>query len=110
MASPSGHRRRQPSSPARLRCPAPAWTAAPTPPNSFPASAPTCFKSLFALQRKRVRLQDGVAATTQKVVTLLEGRDAAGQSGAIKRITPHLNPRVCRVVALPARMFVPERY
>ncbi len=38
----------------------------------------------------------------QKVVILFEGRDAAGKGGAIKRITQRLNPRVCRVVALPA--------
>jgi polyphosphate kinase 2 len=36
------------------------------------------------------------------VVILFEGRDAAGKGGAIKRITQRLNPRVCRVVALPA--------
>ena len=33
---------------------------------------------------------------------LFEGRDAAGKDGVIKRITQRLNPRVCRVVALPA--------
>ena len=33
---------------------------------------------------------------------LFEGRDAAGKGGVIKRITQRLNPRVCRVVALPA--------
>jgi len=49
-----------------------------------------------------VKLQDWVAATKQKVVILFEGRDAAGKGGAIKRITQKLNPRVCRVVALPA--------
>jgi polyphosphate kinase 2 len=37
-----------------------------------------------------------------KVVVLLEGRDAAGKGGVIKRITQRLNPRVCRVAALPA--------
>jgi polyphosphate kinase 2 len=37
-----------------------------------------------------------------KVVVLFEGRDAAGKGGAIKRITQRLNPRVCRVAALPA--------
>jgi polyphosphate kinase 2 len=36
------------------------------------------------------------------VVVLFEGRDAAGKGGAIKRITQRLNPRVCRVAALPA--------
>ena len=49
-----------------------------------------------------MKLQDWVYATKQKVVILFEGRDAAGKGGAIKRITQKLNPRVCRVVALPA--------
>ena len=49
-----------------------------------------------------MKLQDWVVATRQKVVILFEGRDAAGKGGAIKRITQRLNPRVCRVVALPA--------
>ena len=37
-----------------------------------------------------------------RVVVLFEGRDSAGKGGAIKRITQRLNPRVCRVAALPA--------
>ena len=40
--------------------------------------------------------------TKLKVVVLFEGRDAAGKGGVIKRITQRLNPRVCRVAALPA--------
>ena len=60
------------------------------------------FKNLFRLQRELVKLQDWVQHTRQKVVILFEGRDAAGKGGAIKRITQRLNPRVCRVVALPA--------
>jgi polyphosphate kinase 2 (PPK2 family) len=60
------------------------------------------FRNLFRLQRELVRLQDWIAHTRQKVVILFEGRDAAGKGGAIKRITQRLNPRVCRVVALPA--------
>jgi polyphosphate kinase len=62
----------------------------------------TYFEQLFRLQGELVRLQDWVSATGQKVVILFEGRDAAGKGGAIKRITQKLNPRVCRVVALPA--------
>jgi polyphosphate kinase len=62
----------------------------------------TYFKELFRLQAELVKLQDWVAATKQKVVILFEGRDAAGKGGVIKRITQRLNPRVCRVVALPA--------
>jgi polyphosphate kinase 2 len=60
------------------------------------------FKNLFRLQRELVKLQDWVQHSRQKVVILFEGRDAAGKGGAIKRITQRLNPRVCRVVALPA--------
>ena len=60
------------------------------------------FRQLFRLQAELVKLQDWVVATREKVVILFEGRDAAGKGGAIKRITQRLNPRVCRVVALPA--------
>ena len=60
------------------------------------------FQQLFRLQAELVKLQDWVFATKQKVIILFEGRDAAGKGGAIKRITQKLNPRVCRVVALPA--------
>jgi polyphosphate kinase 2 len=60
------------------------------------------FRELFRLQGELVKLQDWVANTGQKVVILFEGRDAAGKGGAIKRITQRLNPRVCRVAALPA--------
>jgi polyphosphate kinase 2 len=60
------------------------------------------FKELFRLQGELVKLQDWVAATRHKVVILFEGRDAAGKGGVIKRITQRLNPRICRVVALPA--------
>lgn len=60
------------------------------------------FRELFRLQGELVKLQDWVAHKKLKVVVLFEGRDAAGKGGAIKRITQRLNPRVCRVVALPA--------
>jgi polyphosphate kinase 2 len=60
------------------------------------------FKELFRLQRELIKLQDWVVQARQKVVVLFEGRDAAGKGGAIKRITQRLNPRVCRVAALPA--------
>lgn len=62
----------------------------------------TYFQELFRLQVELVKLQDWVVATGHKVVILFEGRDAAGKGGAIKRITQRLNPRVCRVAALPA--------
>lgn len=60
------------------------------------------FAELFRLQGELVKLQDWVATTRHKIVVLFEGRDAAGKGGVIKRITQRLNPRICRVVALPA--------
>jgi polyphosphate kinase len=60
------------------------------------------FRELFRLQAELVKLQDWVVANGKKVLILFEGRDAAGKGGAIKRITQRLNPRSCRVVALPA--------
>jgi polyphosphate kinase len=47
-------------------------------------------------------LQDWILRNKLKLVVLFEGRDAAGKGGVIKRITQRLNPRVCRVAALPA--------
>jgi polyphosphate kinase 2 len=60
------------------------------------------FKELLQLQGELVKLQDWVQFKKLKVVVLFEGRDSAGKGGAIKRITQRLNPRVCRVAALPA--------
>ena len=60
------------------------------------------FRELFRLQRELVRLQDWVQHKKLKVVVIFEGRDSAGKGGVIKRITQRLNPRVCRVAALPA--------
>ncbi len=60
------------------------------------------FKELFRLQGELVKLQDWIVAQKLKVVVIFEGRDAAGKGGVIKRITQRLNPRVCRVAALPA--------
>src|SRR5262252_6197664 len=60
------------------------------------------FKELFRLQGELVKLQDWVLHHKLRVVVIFEGRDAAGKGGVIKRITQRLNPRVCRVAALPA--------
>ena len=60
------------------------------------------FRELLRLQGELVKLQGWVVEKKLKVVVLFEGRDAAGKGGAIKRITQRLNPRVCRVAALPA--------
>ncbi|MBN3806794.1 polyphosphate kinase 2 [Paraburkholderia sp. Ac-20336] len=60
------------------------------------------FRELFRLQGELVKLQDWVVKTGHRLVVVFEGRDAAGKGGAIKRITQRLNPRVCRIAALPA--------
>ncbi len=60
------------------------------------------FRELLRLQTELVKLQDWVVKNRLKVVVLFEGRDSAGKGGAIKRVTQRLNPRVCRVAALPA--------
>lgn len=60
------------------------------------------FQELLRLQSELIRLQDWVSYHKEKVVVIFEGRDSAGKGGAIKRITQRLNPRVARVVALPA--------
>jgi polyphosphate kinase 2 len=70
--------------------------------NEDAASRLHYFRELFRLQGELVKLQDWVVDKKLKVVVLFEGRDAAGKGGAIKRITQRLNPRVCRVAALPA--------
>jgi polyphosphate kinase len=57
---------------------------------------------LFRLQTEFVRLQEWVRVSGARVVVIFEGRDGAGKGGAIKRITEYLNPRVARIVALPA--------
>jgi polyphosphate kinase 2 len=57
---------------------------------------------LYRLQAELVKVQEWVRAEGQRVVIVFEGRDAAGKGGTIKRITQYLNPRVARIVALPA--------
>ena len=62
----------------------------------------TYFQELVRLQRELIKLQDWVVDRGERIVVIFEGRDSAGKGGAIKRITQRLNPRVCRVAALPA--------
>ena len=57
---------------------------------------------LFRLQAEMVKVQEWVKTERQRLVVVFEGRDAAGKGGTIKRITQYLNPRVARIVALPA--------
>jgi polyphosphate kinase 2 len=57
-------------------------------------------KTLRALQIELVKLQSAIISSDAKILILLEGRDAAGKDGMIKRIVQHLSPRETRVVAL----------
>ncbi|HFG2058853.1 TPA: polyphosphate kinase 2 [Vibrio cholerae] len=59
-------------------------------------------RELDLLQIELVKLQEWVKQEKLKLVVIFEGRDAAGKGGVIKTITEKLNPRVCRVAALPA--------
>ena len=59
-------------------------------------------KELLRLQAELVAMQQWVVARGERLVVVMEGRDAAGKGSAIKRITQYLNPRTCRVEALPA--------
>lgn len=59
-------------------------------------------KELFRLQAETVKLQEWIRQEGARLVVIFEGRDAAGKGSAIKRLTQYLNPRVARIVALPA--------
>ncbi len=71
------------------------------------AKTPRVPKSLYEsellrLQAELVDMQEWVKASGARLVIVFEGRDAAGKGGAIKRVTEYLNPRIARIVALPA--------
>lgn len=57
-------------------------------------------KTLGQLQIELVKLQRHLIKNDLQILVLLEGRDAAGKDGVIKRITQHLSPRETRIVAL----------
>lgn len=56
---------------------------------------------LEPLQRELVAMQNWMRHSGARIVVLFEGRDAAGKGGVIGAISHVLNPRSCRVVALP---------
>ena len=59
-------------------------------------------KELRNLQEELCHLQDWIKASGERVIVVLEGRDAAGKGGTIKAITERVSSRIFRVVALPA--------
>jgi len=56
---------------------------------------------LERLQIELLFMQEWIHHRGLRLVVVFEGRDTAGKGGTIKRITELLNPRYCRVVALP---------
>ena len=89
---------------ARDEGPAHHWDEPPhdAPPGSKRLSNKHYLAELAKLQVELSKLQEWVRARGLKVVVIFEGRDAAGKGGAIKTMTLALNPRIARVVALPA--------
>jgi polyphosphate kinase 2 len=63
---------------------------------------PVYQRELVRLQTELVKLQEWVRVNGIRLVVVFEGRDAAGKGGVIKRVTERLNPRITRIVALPA--------
>jgi polyphosphate kinase 2 len=59
-------------------------------------------RELYRLQAELVKLQEWVRQEGARLVIVFEGRDAAGKGSTIKRVTQYLNPRVAKIVALPA--------
>lgn len=57
-------------------------------------------KQKMQLQIELLKVQSWVKDSGQRIVSIFEGRDAAGKGGTIKRFMEHLNPRGARVVAL----------
>ena len=57
-------------------------------------------QTLHSLQVELVKLQRHLIKNDLRILILLEGRDASGKDGVIKRLTAHLSPRDTRVVAL----------
>ncbi|MEE2524852.1 polyphosphate kinase 2 [Hyphobacterium sp. HN65] len=57
-------------------------------------------KALRQAQINLVDLQRDVIARGRRLLVILEGRDASGKDGTIKRIAEHQSPRETRVIAL----------
>ena len=58
--------------------------------------------ALEPMEAELVAMARWARVTGQRIVVLFEGRDTAGKGGAIKALADRLNPRQCRIVALPA--------
>ena len=58
-------------------------------------------KLIEPMQAELVAMARWVATTGQRICILFEGRDTAGKGGAIQAVADKLNPRQCKIVALP---------
>ena len=56
---------------------------------------------LEPLEHELVAMARWAKATGERICVLFEGRDTAGKGGTIRAISERINPRQCRVVALP---------
>ncbi len=56
-------------------------------------------RTLYDLQVELVKLQHALIANSARVLVIIEGRDAAGKDGSIKRLIEHMSPRETRVHA-----------
>ena len=69
---------------------------------AIPAMEESEYAQLIApLHIELLKMQNWVKEHGLRVVALFEGRDASGKGGTIKRLTEHMNPRGCRIIALP---------
>ncbi len=66
-----------------------------------PLSKKNFLAKLEPLQHELTAMARWLEQKGQRVVVILEGRDTAGKGGAISAIADTLNPRQCKVVALP---------
>ena len=57
-------------------------------------------KSLRPYQAELIKLQEHLERENKKMIILIEGRDAAGKGGSIRRITRYMNEKHYRIVAL----------
>ena len=58
-------------------------------------------KLIVPMQSELVAMARWAAATGQRICIIFEGRDTAGKGGAIAAVAAKLNPRQCKIVALP---------
>ena len=56
---------------------------------------------LEPMQAELIAMSRWVIATGARIAVIFEGRDTSGKGGVIKAISDRLNPRHCRVVAMP---------